>query len=680
MEGEGDKEGLCAGGEEEPSPPSLPVAPGDVEAVAMEGWLSACGLSQDEAAHIMEVLQRDAHLRQLEDRKIGELKEHLQEKKSMMGLLARQEAFNDKCCILCYSPFLILINSRERCQSCCLYVCRDCSAYNRQAKARLCSVCLKQRLLKARSFEWYYDMVRKRFKQFGSAKVKLWLSQLLQGPQKQEEEEVVVVEGEAVENVENGGYKRIKPDTQMSEEWVIALRMAQDAVQDAVDTAEAEADSLEAQNELQFLKEHRMEVTEELTTTIYQQLMRRHRSSQASATVEWSRERIGSRRLSVPSTVSEQVFNATRTDWYHEAALRRARSDFIVSNWKVMEDGPELIMESEDSAGEHGFSAQHRAAKPRRSSSRLTDGSASGRARTRSQEDADGPRRARLGSSDSESGRVQRSALSRPLADSAKNSERDEFPPEEDTRPRRRRSMQQQRPTRSLAASMEAMAPHLGSNERLYTSNQLPLLVKRLIAIEQSLYRLEGRVGSSVALDEDAFNQHNENRGSAQPPFEDERPDPPMDNGWATARRQQPQQHQRKQCGQQQEDEDQVEREDEAGRPLYRRFEESTEPLSDFSDDGDEMQGEPRRRNDGDRWKPATQVTPGNSRASRHVWRQRNRETSSPYSTDTDLSELENQMASTKAHLEDAESQVSDIENRIAALNMQPRRSGTQSM
>ncbi|XP_061413416.1 rab effector MyRIP-like isoform X4 [Lethenteron reissneri] len=650
MEGEGDKEGLCAGGEEEPSPPSLPVAPGDVEAVAMEGWLSACGLSQDEAAHIMEVLQRDAHLRQLEDRKIGELKEHLQEKKSMMGLLARQEAFNDKCCILCYSPFLILINSRERCQSCCLYVCRDCSAYNRQAKARLCSVCLKQRLLKARSFEWYYDMVRKRFKQFGSAKVKLWLSQLLQGPQKQEEEEVVVVEGEAVENVENGGYKRIKPDTQMSEEWVIALRMAQDAVQDAVDTAEAEADSLEAQNELQFLKEHRMEVTEELTTTIYQQLMRRHRSSQASATVEWSRERIGSRRLSVPSTVSEQVFNATRTDWYHEAALRRARSDFIVSNWKVMEDGPELIMESEDSAGEHGFSAQHRAAKPRRSSSRLTDGSASGRARTRSQEDADGPRRARLGSSDSESGRVQRSALSRPLADSAKNSERDEFPPEEDTRPRRRRSMQQQRPTRSLAASMEAMAPHLGSNERLYTSNQ------------------------------DAFNQHNENRGSAQPPFEDERPDPPMDNGWATARRQQPQQHQRKQCGQQQEDEDQVEREDEAGRPLYRRFEESTEPLSDFSDDGDEMQGEPRRRNDGDRWKPATQVTPGNSRASRHVWRQRNRETSSPYSTDTDLSELENQMASTKAHLEDAESQVSDIENRIAALNMQPRRSGTQSM
>ncbi|XP_075915666.1 rab effector MyRIP-like isoform X2 [Petromyzon marinus] len=159
----------------------------------MEGWLSACGLSQDEAAHIMEVLQRDAHLRQLEDRKIGELKEHLQEKKSMMGLLARQEAFNDKCCILCYSPFLILINSRERCQSCCLYVCRDCSAYNRQAKARLCSVCLKQRLLKARSFEWYYDTVRKRFKQFGSAKVKLWLSQLLQGPQKQEEEEVVVV-------------------------------------------------------------------------------------------------------------------------------------------------------------------------------------------------------------------------------------------------------------------------------------------------------------------------------------------------------------------------------------------------------------------------------------------------------------------------------------------------------
>nr|XP_032801711.1 rab effector MyRIP-like isoform X2 [Petromyzon marinus] len=662
MEGEGGNEGLCAGCEEEPSPPPLPVVPGDAEAVAMEGWLSACGLSQDEAAHIMEVLQRDAHLRQLEDRKIGELKEHLQEKKSMMGLLARQEAFNDKCCILCYSPFLILINSRERCQSCCLYVCRDCSAYNRQAKARLCSVCLKQRLLKARSFEWYYDTVRKRFKQFGSAKVKLWLSQLLQGPQKQEEEEVVVVEGEAVENVENGGYKRIKPDTQMSEEWVIALRMAQDAVQDAVDTAEAEADSLEAQNELQFLKEHRIEVTEELTTTIYQQLMRRHRSSQASAPVEWSRERIGSRRLSVPSTASEQVFNATRTDWYHEAALRRARSDFIVSNWKVMEDGPELIMESEDSAGEHGFSAQHRAAKPRRSSCRLTDGGASGRARTRSREDADGPRRARFGSSDSESGRALAepppppppwSALSRPLADSAENSERDEFPPEEDTRPRRRRSgqQQQQRPTRSLTASMEAMAAHLGSNERLYTSNQ------------------------------DAFNQHKENRGSAQPPFEDDRPDPPMDNGWATARNQQPQQHQRKPFGQQEEDD--VEREDEAGHPLYRRFEESTEPLSDFSDDGDEMQGEPRRRNDGDRWrgewKPAMQVTPGNGRASRHVWRQRNRETSSPYSTDTDLSELENQMASTKAHLEDAESQVSDIENRIAALNIQPRKSGTQS-
>ncbi|XP_008284992.1 rab effector MyRIP-like [Stegastes partitus] len=133
--------------------------------------LDLSGLTDSEAEHVLQVVQRDMKLRKKEEERLSELKQELDEEGSRCLLLSRQSCFNQRCCIRCCSPFTFLLNPKRQCRDCHYNVCKACRVYNKQDKAWLCSACQKSRLLKTQSLEWFYTNVKKRFKRFGSAKV-----------------------------------------------------------------------------------------------------------------------------------------------------------------------------------------------------------------------------------------------------------------------------------------------------------------------------------------------------------------------------------------------------------------------------------------------------------------------------------------------------------------------------
>uniref|UniRef100_A0A8C8RZN1 RabBD domain-containing protein n=1 Tax=Pelusios castaneus TaxID=367368 RepID=A0A8C8RZN1_9SAUR len=130
--------------------------------------LDLSGLTDDEAEHVLQVVQRDFSLRKKEKERLSEMKQKLDEEGDKCSILSKQQKFNERCCIRCCSPFTFLINSKRRCQDCKYNICKTCSSYQKKDKAWLCSVC---QLLRTQSLEWYYNNVKSRFKRFGSAKV-----------------------------------------------------------------------------------------------------------------------------------------------------------------------------------------------------------------------------------------------------------------------------------------------------------------------------------------------------------------------------------------------------------------------------------------------------------------------------------------------------------------------------
>ncbi|XP_075036481.1 melanophilin isoform X5 [Mixophyes fleayi] len=128
-------------------------------------------LSDDEAKHVWEVVQRDISLRKKEEERLEDLKEKLEKESSKRELLSNQSHLNNTHCMHCLQPFQFLLNSKRQCKDCQFFVCKNCSRYNKKEHCWVCDSCRATRTVKIGSHDWYYDHVRSRFKRFGSAKV-----------------------------------------------------------------------------------------------------------------------------------------------------------------------------------------------------------------------------------------------------------------------------------------------------------------------------------------------------------------------------------------------------------------------------------------------------------------------------------------------------------------------------
>ncbi|XP_054685503.1 melanophilin isoform X2 [Grus americana] len=128
-------------------------------------------LTDEEAKHVWEVVQRDFDLRKKEEERLEELKCKIDQESSKREFLTNQSHLNDTHCVHCLQPFKFLLNSKRQCLDCRFYTCKNCSRYNKKEQGWVCDPCRLSRIVKIGSLEWYYEHVRSRFKRFGSAKV-----------------------------------------------------------------------------------------------------------------------------------------------------------------------------------------------------------------------------------------------------------------------------------------------------------------------------------------------------------------------------------------------------------------------------------------------------------------------------------------------------------------------------
>uniref|UniRef100_A0A087X899 Myosin VIIA and Rab interacting protein a n=1 Tax=Poecilia formosa TaxID=48698 RepID=A0A087X899_POEFO len=243
--------------------------------------LDLTGLTENEAEHVLQVVQRDMRLRKKEEERLSELKQELDEEGSRCLLLSQQACFNQRCCIRCCSPFTFLLNPKRQCRDCRYNVCKACRVYSKRDKAWLCSACQKSRLLKTQSLEWFYTNVKKRFKRFGSAKVlkTLYRKHLARHSALSE-----LTDGSACdESTCNEGsvcgsdstFYRQTEEHSVAETLSVALRVAEEAIDEAISKAEFDTSTQESQNEALYLREHRGELVEELAQTIVEKIISR---------------------------------------------------------------------------------------------------------------------------------------------------------------------------------------------------------------------------------------------------------------------------------------------------------------------------------------------------------------------------------------------------------------------
>ncbi|XP_077867489.1 uncharacterized protein LOC102805016 [Saccoglossus kowalevskii] len=128
-------------------------------------------LSEDECRTILEVIQRDFKLRQGEEKRINELQNEINQEFGKSKILSKQKKFNHNFCMRCFSTFYFIFNRRIQCRQCNFNVCKECSEFDEKTKLWTCTTCLKQKIIKGQSCEWFYKQIKSRFRRFGSAKV-----------------------------------------------------------------------------------------------------------------------------------------------------------------------------------------------------------------------------------------------------------------------------------------------------------------------------------------------------------------------------------------------------------------------------------------------------------------------------------------------------------------------------
>ncbi|XP_077160699.1 rab effector MyRIP isoform X2 [Paroedura picta] len=298
--------------------------------------LDLSGLTDDEAEHVLQVVQRDFTLRKKEEDRLSEMKQKLDEEGNKCSILSKQHSFNERCCMRCCAPFTFLINAKRQCQDCKYNICKNCSSYQKKEKAWLCVVCQQVRLLRAQSLEWYYNNVKSRFKRFGSAKVlkNLYRKHRLESGACSE----ILEAGSVCEGtIENEGsicgsdstFYRQTEGHSMMDTLSVALRVAEEAIEEAISKTETYSDSLEKQNEASYLREHKEELIEELATTIVQKIIRKQKdkTEQVETGFEWPQSR--SRGWTAASDQSMLTFPGSRRGSY---SLWRSQSAFSLTN------------------------------------------------------------------------------------------------------------------------------------------------------------------------------------------------------------------------------------------------------------------------------------------------------------------------------------------------------------
>ncbi|KAM4907666.1 LOW QUALITY PROTEIN: rab effector MyRIP [Sylvia borin] len=302
--------------------------------------LDLSGLTDEEAEHVLQVVQRDFSLRKKEEERLSEMKQKLDEEGNKCSILSKQQKFNEHCCIRCCSPFTFLINSKRQCQDCKYNICKSCSTYQKKEKAWICSVCQQARLLRTQSLDWYYNNVKSRFKCFGSAKVlkNLYKKHRLESGLCPD----AIAEGSLYEgSFENEGsicgsdstfYQQTEGHSMM-DTLAVALRVAEEAVEEAISKAETYSDSLDKQNEACYLQEHKEDLIEELATTIVQKIIKKQKSKpeQAEAALEWAPSRSSGLASGAVSDQSMLTFPGSRrgsyTLWRSQSAFSLASED-----------------------------------------------------------------------------------------------------------------------------------------------------------------------------------------------------------------------------------------------------------------------------------------------------------------------------------------------------------------
>ncbi|XP_023577964.1 melanophilin isoform X2 [Octodon degus] len=137
----------------------------------MENSLDLSKLTDEEAQHVWQVVQRDFALRTREEERLAQLKGKIRKANSKRELLSDTAHLNETHCAHCLQPYRLLVNSKRQCLDCGLFACKNCSRAHPEAQGWLCDACHLARVVKIGSLEWYYEHVRARFQRFGSAKV-----------------------------------------------------------------------------------------------------------------------------------------------------------------------------------------------------------------------------------------------------------------------------------------------------------------------------------------------------------------------------------------------------------------------------------------------------------------------------------------------------------------------------
>ncbi|XP_045874958.1 melanophilin-like isoform X3 [Meles meles] len=138
-------------------------------------------LTDEEAKHVWEVVQRDFDLRRKEEERLEGLKGRIKKESSQRELLADTVHLNETHCARCLQPYRLLATPRRQCLDCRLFTCQDCGHAHPEEQGWLCDPCHLARVVKIGSLEWYHQHLRARFKRFGSAKVIRSLCGRLQG-------------------------------------------------------------------------------------------------------------------------------------------------------------------------------------------------------------------------------------------------------------------------------------------------------------------------------------------------------------------------------------------------------------------------------------------------------------------------------------------------------------------
>uniref|UniRef100_A0A8C3MLM8 Uncharacterized protein n=1 Tax=Geospiza parvula TaxID=87175 RepID=A0A8C3MLM8_GEOPR len=317
--------------------------------------LDLSGLTDEEAEHVLQVVQRDFSLRKKEEERLSEMKQKLDEEGNKCSILSKQQKFNEHCCIRCCSPFTFLINSKRQCQDCKYNICKSCSTYQKKEKAWICSVCQQARLLRTQSLDWYYNNVKSRFKCFGSAKVlkNLYRKHRLESGLCPD----AIAEGSLYEgSFENEGsicgsdstfYQQTEGHSMM-DTLAVALRVAEEAVEEAISKAETYSDSLDKQNEACYLQEHKEDLIEELATTIVQKVWHAFFPYRSQSAFSLASEDMASKGQDPASSVAEALGRQQKG----QSRKQKERKHSALPSWKSVdrlnETSPPSVFQSTD--------------------------------------------------------------------------------------------------------------------------------------------------------------------------------------------------------------------------------------------------------------------------------------------------------------------------------------------